>query len=405
MPKKASTEIIASRYFRWRLYKRGNTLYADGRSNRIKLGRHSLETGDHQEAMRLLSQLDLRMAVQHGLADPAQLKTSGARSLPLTEGIQLYMTSLGRPEVAGGASWETQKRYRAVFDKLEVFADQRGAASWNDVTKDVLTAYLQHLQRQGYADRTLYLEGTTIRQAMKWLVGEGHLPAECLFRMRLVKPHGTTTYCYTHAEVQAMIQICRGRPDLAWLADVIIAFARTGLRISELAQLRWGNVDVRSNTITIRNDPSAPARSGVARRRTKNRRDRSFPIHADLQAVLIPMSRHRDGYVFHGPRGGRLKPDTVRNVLVREVITPLKGEFPTPDGEVGFEHGRLHSFRHYFCSACANSGVPEQAAMDWLGHQDSKMVRHYYHLHDAEAQRQMNRVKFADEPDGSGAVA
>ena len=30
--------------------------------------------------------------------------------------------------------------------------------------------------------------------------------------------------------------------------------------------------------------------------------------------------------------------------------------------------------------------------MEWLGHQDSEMVRHYYHLHDDEARRQMARL-------------
>ena len=31
--------------------------------------------------------------------------------------------------------------------------------------------------------------------------------------------------------------------------------------------------------------------------------------------------------------------------------------------------------------------------MDWLGHADSSMVTHYYHLHDQESQRQIRRVK------------
>ena len=31
--------------------------------------------------------------------------------------------------------------------------------------------------------------------------------------------------------------------------------------------------------------------------------------------------------------------------------------------------------------------------MLWLGHRDSKMVRHYYHLHDDDAQRQMSKFK------------
>jgi len=106
------------------------------------------------------------------------------------------------------------------------------------------------------------------------------------------------------------------------------------------------------------------------------------------------IQRTRDGLVFHGPRGGIIKPDTTRNILIRDVITPLAAQFPAPEGEIGFADGRLHSFRHFFCSVCANTGVPEQVVMRWLGHQSSRMVRHYYHLHDEEAQRQMERVQF-----------
>ena len=69
--------------------------------------------------------------------------------------------------------------------------------------------------------------------------------------------------------------------------------------------------------------------------------------------------------------------------------------------EIGFKDGRLHSFRHYFCSTCANSGVPEQVVMNWLGHRSSAMVRHYYHLHDDEAQRQMAKLKLIRDPEAT----
>jgi Phage integrase family len=82
----------------------------------------------------------------------------------------------------------------------------------------------------------------------------------------------------------------------------------------------------------------------------------------------------------------------VRNVFIREVIKPLAPKFPSPEDEQGFKNGRLHSYRHYFVSHCANNAINERAIMEWLGHQDSEMVRHYYHLHDEEARRQMDRL-------------
>jgi hypothetical protein len=38
--------------------------------------------------------------------------------------------------------------------------------------------------------------------------------------------------------------------------------------------------------------------------------------------------------------------------------------------------------------------------MDWLGHQDSAMVRHYFHLNDAESRQQMERLKPLGEHTG-----
>jgi len=127
-------------------------------------------------------------------------------------------------------------------------------------------------------------------------------------------------------------------------------------------------------------------------RTTKSHHDRTLPIHTDLGRILCKMQHHPDGRIFHGPRGGILKPDTVRNVLIREVLQPLSKQFPAKGERSGFKDGRLHSFRHYFCSVSANSGVPEQVLMTWLGHRDSKMVRRYYHLQQEEAQRQMNKL-------------
>ncbi len=90
------------------------------------------------------------------------------------------------------------------------------------------------------------------------------------------------------------------------------------------------------------------------------------------------MRRNSDGKIFHGPRGGALKPDTVRRILIRDVLAPLAKRFPKPaagDEPLGLVDGRLHSCRHYFCSVCARS-ITEQVAMSRLGHSSSKMLRH-----------------------------
>lgn len=245
------------------------------------------------------------------------------------------------------------------------------------------------MERNSYKSKTIRNELITLGQAIRWLIQEEHLVGVEPPQLKLTKVESERPYCYEPSEVAAMIEHCQQLPSLHWLRDVIIGLACTGLRISELAALRWSDLDLDRGMLTL-TDESGHGKSGHGRQ-LKSGRSRSLPLHEELVAVLKAKSRS-GALVFHGPRGGRLKPDTVRIILIREVIEPLAKRFAAEPGKKSFIDGRLHSFRHYFASMCANQGTAERIAMEWLGHADSEMVRHYYHLHDAESRQQMGKL-------------
>jgi len=398
MPKPRKNERIVSRYFVWLVSLREGVWRADGRSNAINLGRHSLATRDRDEAARMLEKLDLTMAVRHGLADAAALQTSHRQLLPLTEGRKLYEAHVSRPRMTGGTRPSSQKRYRAVFDKFLPFAAEKGLTSWNEVTSRFVESYLSHLEAKDYAYGTYYLEGNTIKQAVAFLIRQKRLPPECKIVLPLKKPQGTNTYCWRPEEVRAILEHCRLTPGLQWLEWVFTALTYTGLRISELIGLRWSDIDFETEIIRLVDESTSRRRGAKREARTlKGGYGRTFPINDALLPILKSIPRNSDGYVFHGSAGGRLKADKVRNALIRDVLTPLAEKFPTPEGENGFAHGRLHSFRHFFCSLCALRNVGQQVVMQWLGHRDSEMVQHYFHLHDPDARKQMKRIKLNDD--------
>lgn len=391
MPKRGKNEMVRIGHFSWRLRKRSNGLWqADGRSNKINVGRHSLGTADREEAITRLKELDAIIAVENGLASKSQ-PAEGAK-LTLEAGRKLYENHLKRPREVGGVRPSTRKKYRAAFDKFLDFAAKNGLADWNSVTVRILTDYASNLKDRDYSGNTISKELVTLQQARKWLVREKHLAGEERLNLRIRKSEGQRAYCYTKEQVAAMVDHCRKTNSLVWLLHVIVALACTGLRIAELASLRWSDLDM-SNQLLHLTDESGLAKGGAgSHRTTKSGRSRSLPIHPDLMQELKQIPR-RDAFVFHGPRGGRLKPDTVRRVLIKQVIEPLLVRFPSVEGEQGFADGRLHSFRHYFASMCAlNPELTERVTMHWLGHQDSAMVRHYFHLHNAESRRQMARL-------------
>src|SRR5690606_24880689 len=106
-----------------------------------------------------------------------------------------------------------------------------------------------------------------------------------------------------------------------------------------------------SQTIRVADERSSATktRSGTART-TKGKRSRSIPMHPRLAELLRAKSRAADGFIFRAARGGRLRDRVVLDRLINQVILPLAPWFPTPTGEIGFERGRVHSFRHFFCS-------------------------------------------------------
>jgi len=393
MPRKPEHPPIVCQFFCWRLFRRDGVLYADGRTAARDLGKHSLGTRDRVEALERLRQLDHQKAIELGLAK------INAETVPavisIADGWKHYLDHCGRPQVLGGASAGTQKRYRAVQEKHAKFCARNGLLTWDQIDKSAIEKYGTWLHKKSFADRTVFLELTLLKSVVAWLVGEGHLQKSHTIVLPLTKPDGTDTYCYSQAEVTAMIDHCRNRPGLVWLANVILALACTGLRISELAGLRWTDIDQRANTIRIADERSSSRKRKLGTARTtKGRRSRCIPIHPDLAKVLLAMEKHADGRIFRGARGGILRPRNVLAMFIDEVIEPLKKRFPTTPGEIGFEHGRLHSFRHYFCSQCFLSGASEGEIKEWLGHAESKMVEHYRHLRSEDAQRKMQQIDF-----------
>jgi integrase len=393
MSRKRKNEKIKAQFFVWLISQRGKTYQADGRSNTINVGRHSLGTSIYQEAIDAVYELDRIKAVEHGLLDVDDLDSREKRSLPLLEGRQHYESDISSSLLTGGIRQSSQKRYRAVLDKFIKFCELEQVYNWEQVDAKLLKRYAAYLENKEYAWRTISLELNTIKQVVNWLIKEEYLPDGKPIDLSLPKAQGTSTYCWKREEVAAMVNFCRKTKALHWLGDVIICLACTGLRISELASLQWSDIDLSEGMLRLTDETMIKKKSKAAKRTTKSGYNRSFPLHSDLVRVFDEMP-NRSGKVFRGPRGGQLKPDTVRVILIRDVITPLTKTFPQGEDETGFADGRPHSFRHYFCSTCANSGVPENMVMRWLGHRSSEMVQHYYHLHDAEAKQRMDKLNF-----------
>lgn len=399
MPRPTRKPLIQCRYYSWLLGRRKGIYFADGRGNRPHdVGRHSLGTRDRQEALAALDRLDEAAAIKHGLIEKPVATPDSGRPLDIEAGIELYQAHVDRPPVMGGVSQSTAQRYGAVIDKFLNYCQTHGANTWQKVTNALVNSYGKYLEHENYHGSTIGFEINQIKCMVNFLVAEGFLPASARLKIKVKKATSTTRYCFSKAEVQGILELCRQRESLDWFGDLATVLAFTGMRISELANLKWTDVDLERRSIRLA-DHSRSSRLADrdSASTTKSHRPREIGIHHLVLAVLESQPRHRDGFVFHGPKGGRVKPDTVLNVLKRNVLPPLAERFPKTAHRQGILAGKIHSFRHFFCSLCAEGNVPEQKLKSLLGHSSSLMIRHYYHPDHAETLKQIDALSLQSD--------
>ena len=375
------------------LFERDGVYYADGRCNTPTTGKHSLGTRTYDEALKNLRKLDRQIALLRKVV--AEALVQSPQKVSIADGWKLYKCYCTRPAALGGVSVGTQKRYRAVQDKHIAYCLEKRVENWNQIDKKCIEEYGRWLDSKEYSAASIYLECSTLKQVVKWMIEEENLlPPTNRIRLKLPRSTESSTYCYTRVQVEAILAHCK-RVNLSWMETVISALATTGMRIGELIQLRWSDIDLRAWTISVPDNRHSARQRGLgAIRTTKGRSTRRFPVHALLRAELEKLAHHESGRVFVGPKGGVLKADSLRVILVEQILQPLKSQFPTPSGEIGFEHGRLHSFRHYFVSQAYLGGASEGEIREWVGHSNSRIVERYRHLRSDEARRKMDAIDF-----------
>jgi integrase len=140
---------------------------------------------------------------------------------------------------------------------------------------------------------------------------------------------------------------------------LLVAY-RHGLRVSELVDLRWDDVDFSAARLHVR--------------RLKGSLPSTHPIDGDELRALRKLYREPDRgvFVFETERGGPMVRSAV-NKIVQRAGRLAKIGFPvTP-----------HMLRHACGYALANKGVPTRTLQQYLGHKQIANTVRYTALSDA----------------------
>jgi integrase len=185
-------------------------------------------------------------------------------------------------------------------------------------------------------------------KAVEWEMVE----EEVLKRVRKVKllPDDSKRLRYlSKEECQELINACEPH-----LRPIVITALNTGMRKSEILNLKWDNVDLKHGFILLD--------------RTKNNERREIPINDTLRSTLQSIPRRLDvPYVFFDPVTG--KP-----------YQSVKRSFATALRRAKIHDFRFHDLRHTFASHLVMAGVDLTTVKELLGHKKLTMTLRYSHL-------------------------
>lgn len=155
-------------------------------------------------------------------------------------------------------------------------------------------------------------------------------------------------------------------PRDTWLKEMIRVAVGTGLRRGELLNLRWGDLDLESGRLVVRN------RDGFT---AKNGRERTVPLRGDALETLRKMNKARSPLdeepVFVDADGDVPKPDRVSKrfkFYVRKAKLSRRKDLS------------FHSCRHTTGSWLSIQGVPLRVISEILGHSSTQVTEMYSHL-------------------------
>lgn len=269
----------------------------------------------------------------------------------------------------------TIKRYRPIFNRFLDFCKNKKVTQFKQLDQRLLELYREDRIKSA-SKSTRYLESKCIVAFGKYLARNKIVNVIPFSLEGIKKPKIEPLVWFKQKDIDNILSLAKDRDKALF---EFLAF--TGLRISEVKRLAWADIDLEKGSIIVKSTAENP---------TKNGTSRMVPMHDRVKNILKSMEVKSE-LVFHSGKSSKY-PDANGPLSERRVLTKIKKICL----KLGIE-GCVHSFRKFFCSYMANSGVPATTLIKWSGHSDLKVLMdHYYKLENSESIKFMDKVSEKD---------
>lgn len=202
-----------------------------------------------------------------------------------------------------------------------------------------------------------------IRSFFTLEVEKGHIDRNPLIHIKNLKEENPRPEFYTEEELEAFFK--QEMPQV--YRNAFIGLLHTGMRINELVNISWDDIDFKNRLIHVRSKDGFNTKTDNS--------ERSIPINGTLMKVLerVVVSPLSEQYPFCSITGCKLSDRRLLEACKEIAVSAnIKGR------------AFLHKFRHTFATHLVKRRVPIEAVQKLLGHGSIIETMVYAHVRSEE---------------------
>lgn len=268
-------------------------------------------------------------------------------------------------EVERNFSKHTIRAYESDILAFLIWLDNLQADAVNH-TK--IKEYLLFIQKFNYSKTTLSRKISAIRTFYRYLYRERIVDANPVSGLHSPKKSKNLPKFLTNTEIEQILNNIKIETPAGYRNRAILELLyATGMRISELAGLNFGNLNLADNEITVFGK-GAKERIVLVSNRAKDFLERYIKMVRPMISE-IPPETNEDSPVFINKTGYRLQPQSVRAVI-KDIVEKIQlPKVVTP-----------HVFRHSFATKLLENGADLRVVQELLGHASISNTQIYTHV-------------------------
>lgn len=264
-------------------------------------------------------------------------------------------------------SKHTAKAYCSDILSFLVWMDEQ---SCEDINFSKVREYLHFIQKFNYKKTTIARKIASLRTFYKYLYRERKVDSNPAMNLTNPKRPKSLPKFLTPDEVEQILNNTKIETPAGYRNRTILELLwATGMRISELSGLNFGDLNLEHNEIRVFGKGSKE-RIILVTDRAKSFLERYIESARDLIPKGFPVpDKSENSPIFINNTGYRLQTRTVRNVI-NEVVEKIN--LP--------KHVTPHMFRHSFATHLIENGADLRVVQELLGHASISNTQIYTHV-------------------------